>query len=321
MAPPLSYYDILGLSTTASPEQIKKAYRSKAFDLHPDRHVGASAAEIEALTEKMSAVSEAYEVLSDPSLRSEYDRRLRTGFSSNPHSAAPHARTPGLEECMFCGWGPAEIITLRQGVGMIITRRKGVVQGNACKLCAKSMFRHVQNATLMKGWWGLIAFFANIGYVLHNLGTLRSIAAMPEPSPPLEHLVTPLAHPMNPGRPLMKRAGIWVSIIAFIAAGVIVSNHNTGGSSSGSASPAGSTGVSGASGSTGSTGQRIAVGQCVTVSGTAITSFTSCSNNHYAKIIAITGSGSTCPSQTTNYFTEQSSAPNPGQVVCLDNLQ
>lgn len=63
------YYKVLGVGTTATPEEIKKAYRKLAFKHHPDKAKGNKAAE-----EKFKEVNEANEVLSDPEKRKKYDR-------------------------------------------------------------------------------------------------------------------------------------------------------------------------------------------------------------------------------------------------------
>jgi molecular chaperone DnaJ len=62
------FYKILGLDKKATPDEIKKKYRSLARDLHPDKNEGNSA-----LEEKFKAVSEAYDILSDSKKRAEYD--------------------------------------------------------------------------------------------------------------------------------------------------------------------------------------------------------------------------------------------------------
>lgn len=64
-----SYYDILWISKDASPDEIKKAYRKKAMDLHPDRHAWDKQKEAE-----FKKVNEAYSVLSDASKKTNYDR-------------------------------------------------------------------------------------------------------------------------------------------------------------------------------------------------------------------------------------------------------
>ncbi|MFB8787891.1 MAG: J domain-containing protein [Potamolinea sp.] len=66
------YYEILGVSTEASSEEIKKAFRRLARQYHPDLNPGDKAAE-----EKFKAIGEAYEVLSDTNKRSQYDQFSR----------------------------------------------------------------------------------------------------------------------------------------------------------------------------------------------------------------------------------------------------
>jgi len=62
------FYAILGVDKKASSDEIKKKYRSLARELHPDKTKGD-----DALEEKFKAVSEAYDILSDPKKRAEYD--------------------------------------------------------------------------------------------------------------------------------------------------------------------------------------------------------------------------------------------------------
>ena len=70
------YYEILGVSKSASADEIKKAYRKVAMQFHPDRHHGDKAAE-----EKFKEAAEAYEVLSDTDKRAQYDRFGHQAFS------------------------------------------------------------------------------------------------------------------------------------------------------------------------------------------------------------------------------------------------
>lgn len=65
------YYEVLGVTRTASAEEIKRAYRRLAMKYHPDRNNGDSRAEAEV---KFKECSEAYEILSDENTRRRYDQ-------------------------------------------------------------------------------------------------------------------------------------------------------------------------------------------------------------------------------------------------------
>lgn len=71
------YYEVLEVSNSASPEEIKKAYRKKAIKFHPDKNPGDKSAE-----EKFKEAAEAYEVLSDPEKKSRYDQFGHAGVGS-----------------------------------------------------------------------------------------------------------------------------------------------------------------------------------------------------------------------------------------------
>ncbi|AFY39521.1 heat shock protein DnaJ domain protein [[Leptolyngbya] sp. PCC 7376] len=83
------YYSILGVSKSASADEIKKKFRKLALKYHPDRNPGDTVAE-----EKFKEISEAYEVLSDAEKRKKYDQfgqywqqAARPGGGGNPYGA------------------------------------------------------------------------------------------------------------------------------------------------------------------------------------------------------------------------------------------
>ena len=73
------YYEILGVPRDASPDEIKKKYRELVMKYHPDLHKNDSDA-----AKRMSEINEAYEVLSNPEKRAQYDRFGAVGAQGAP---------------------------------------------------------------------------------------------------------------------------------------------------------------------------------------------------------------------------------------------
>jgi molecular chaperone DnaJ len=109
----LDYYEVLGVSRSASPDEIKKAYRKLAMKFHPDRNPGDNEAE-----DKFKQSTEAYEVLTDSNKRKIYDTYGHEGLKSRGYQG------PDFEDIFssfgdifgdIFGFGGAETRRSRQG--------------------------------------------------------------------------------------------------------------------------------------------------------------------------------------------------------------
>ena len=103
MASEKNYYDILGVSKTATPDEIKKAYRNMAREHHPDMVKDGAKHTAE---QRFKEINEAYQVLSDPEKRRMYDQ-----FGS----AGPNAGPSGFGGGAGGQWGPFNYSYTTQG--------------------------------------------------------------------------------------------------------------------------------------------------------------------------------------------------------------
>ncbi|MBQ7779582.1 MAG: molecular chaperone DnaJ [Clostridia bacterium] len=122
MADKRDYYEVLGLSKSASDDEIKKAYRKLAKKYHPDMNPGDKAAE-----ESFKEVNEAYAVLSDPDKKSKYDQFGHSAFD-------PSMGGSGFGGAGFGGFDFGDIFSSMFGGGFGggggSSRRNGPMRGD-----------------------------------------------------------------------------------------------------------------------------------------------------------------------------------------------
>jgi len=84
----MDYYQTLGVTYTASHDEIKRAYRRLAVLYHPDKNRDPAAESI------FKKINEAYDVLGDPAKKNTYDLRFQAAFEETPYEAPPRHRDP-----------------------------------------------------------------------------------------------------------------------------------------------------------------------------------------------------------------------------------
>ena len=98
----LSYYELFGLETGVTADEVRAAFHAFCETFHPDGHAGRDDRERRALSTIFKRGTEAYEVLADPGLRAQYDAQLSTRGSPRPPRVSfsplsrPPSRAPGV---------------------------------------------------------------------------------------------------------------------------------------------------------------------------------------------------------------------------------
>jgi hypothetical protein len=92
-----THYETLGVPPTASPEEIRRAYRQQARQYHPDRHLQSSPTAAASAATRMAEVNHAWSVLSDPATKEHYDLELALvrAKAGRPYGATVGARPQG----------------------------------------------------------------------------------------------------------------------------------------------------------------------------------------------------------------------------------
>ncbi|HZQ87368.1 MAG TPA: J domain-containing protein [Acidimicrobiales bacterium] len=233
-------YEVLGVSSGATDEEIHHAYKVKAQLLHPDHHSGAPDEVVKLAQEEMTALNQAYQTLRDPHERRQYDASLQTPSAQDSahHSRATTrrhtVRQPGVGECRFCGSTPVADVVLKAQTGKVIFRSLYTVHAPLCRDCALATGRSMTNRTLWLGWWGAISALTTPFYVGKNLIEMHKAKRLEAPSP-TPGVAGAFPQPMPIGKPLVGRSGPW-----FAAAAIAVVVSVAAGSSNSSQTPASS---------------------------------------------------------------------------------
>ncbi|MBX9804593.1 MAG: J domain-containing protein [Alphaproteobacteria bacterium] len=162
------YYEILGVSPSASSVEIKKAYRLKAKELHPDKNRNKDT------TRSFQLLQEAFNVLKDPKLRAQYDS-LQSSSShssyshqtrrSHPHSSQSQTYQTRQSDaipkdapikCTNCGAISAQPRYLIFYVvrSFLTFSEQQRVEGTFCLKCASIVSLKASITTWLFGWWG-----------------------------------------------------------------------------------------------------------------------------------------------------------------------
>jgi hypothetical protein len=146
---PRTYYDVLGVAPSASPQHIKAAYHRLILRHHPDHSADPSSARLTV------ELNEAYATLRDPAKRTLYDSSLLETVKKERSSKAPSQPIPDII-CQKC---KVQDATLRQSLMyyvysfLFLTKRNGKT-GIWCSRCRAKESAKWTTFTALFGWWG-----------------------------------------------------------------------------------------------------------------------------------------------------------------------
>jgi molecular chaperone DnaJ len=132
MAASRDYYEVLGVGRDASSDEIKKAYRTLAFENHPDKNPGDQAAE-----ERFKEATEAYEVLSDSEKRAQYDRFGAAGLGGAQGFDPRGYGTDDALNAFMRAFEGEDILSSLFGLGGGRSRRAGPARGSNIRVRLK----------------------------------------------------------------------------------------------------------------------------------------------------------------------------------------
>ena len=163
----LGYYELLGISTCCTKDEIKKAYKKRCLEVHPDVNKSEDA------HEEFLKVQIAYEVLSDAKKRADYDaRNVRVPNRERKSSESKQETDSTFEpiRCSRCNCVTAQprYVVFWETFSFLSTIRSPV-QGVMCTKCAGDAAYAATVKSLIFGWWGIWGLIFTPTSVLTNL--------------------------------------------------------------------------------------------------------------------------------------------------------
>ena len=160
----LNYYELLGVPKDASVSDIKKAYRVKAMELHPDRNPNKDT------TLEFQSLQEAYEVLSDDKLRQQYDAdsSVPPSRSNNDEGSYEPLEPIVCSKCSAISAQP-RFKVFYTVYGYIFGAYKKPQQGIFCSKCEIKVGLKASAITIVAGWWSIYGFFWTLQTLFENL--------------------------------------------------------------------------------------------------------------------------------------------------------
>jgi hypothetical protein len=120
----------------------------------------------------------------------------------------PGVRAVGDVSCQVCGRPPAITVALRRVTGMVVLYRIGTLRRTVCRECGIALFRQVSGTSMVVGWWGLIAYFANLVVLALNARQRLRLSGLDAPRG------QPAAAPLPVGSSIWARPEIVVPVLA-----------------------------------------------------------------------------------------------------------
>jgi hypothetical protein len=145
---PRGYYAVLGVDQTATSDEVKKAFKAKAQQFHPDRNPAPEA------TRAFQFVNEAYQVLGNFQERANYDAR---SYGTPEAAAAPAASNADPVLCSTCQRLTAQprYVIYRHVISAVFVTWRAAQQGIFCSECGAKHAYRASAKTWLLGWWGI----------------------------------------------------------------------------------------------------------------------------------------------------------------------